>query len=36
MSGLKNVLAIVTARYTDKPLYNQFKNAYLDNKSFLL
>ncbi len=30
--GLKNILIIILIRYTNKPLYQQFKNAYIHNK----
>ncbi len=30
--GLKNILTIILTRYTNKPLYQQFKNAYIHNK----
>jgi len=33
--GLRNILAIILIRYTDEPLYNQFKNAYMHNRPFI-
>lgn len=33
--GLKNILTLVLIRYTDRKLYNQFKNAYIHNKPFI-
>lgn len=32
--GLKNILIIVLVRYTSKPLYQKFKNAYIHNRPF--
>ena len=32
--GLRNILTIVLVRYTKEQLYNQFKNAYIPNRSF--
>mgnify|MGYP001590656765 CR=1 FL=1 len=31
--GLKDILTIVLVRYTNKPLYNNFKKAYIHNKT---
>jgi len=30
--GLKNILTIILVRYTNKQLYQQFKNAYIHNR----
>jgi len=32
--GLRNILTIVLARYTNEQLYNQFKKAYIHNRTF--
>jgi len=32
--GLKNILTLVLIRYTDRKLYNRFKNTYIHNKPF--
>jgi len=32
--GLRNILAIVLIRYTNRQLYNQFKNSYMHNRPF--
>jgi hypothetical protein len=31
--GLKDILTIILVRYTNEPLYNNFKNAYIHNKT---
>ena len=31
-NGLKNILTIILTRYTNKQLYQQFKNAYIHNR----
>jgi len=33
--GLKNILTLVLIRYTDEPLYEHFKNAYIHNGAFI-
>jgi len=32
--GLKNILTLVLIRYTDEPLYESFKNAYIHNEAY--
>jgi len=32
--GLRNILTIVLARYTNEQLYNQYKNAYIHHRTF--
>jgi hypothetical protein len=34
-NGLKNILTIILTRYTNKPLYQQFKNAHINNKPII-
>ena len=33
--GLRNILTLVLVRYTDKVLYEDFKNAYIHNEAFI-
>jgi transposase-like protein len=33
--GLKNILTLVLVQYTDKPLYENFKNAYIHNEAYI-
>ena len=33
--GLKNILTLVLVWYTDKPLYESSKNAYIHNGAFI-